>query len=273
MPKPVHSPNAEVPTRRSIQSNLAQALGIRAATDLWQAACDACELEPTVELSGPHDILRICDYLETCGGLAAVVGKSSAVRMNFLLKLQKDRFNRVKDAPLPTAAETQAVREKRNARAVELVRLNALGDDLDQLLAPILEQTKALVDLPVAAVTMLTDDAQHIVSSHGLDQATKDVGGTPRDWSFCQFVVDDEAALLIEDTAKAARVREMASVQEYGVGSYIGVPLRTKNQHILGALCAVGGPRDNFSADEVKEMQELGDKIVAVLEERAKNKK
>lgn len=272
MQKQVQEPHASLPTRRTIQNALAQAMGIRAAIELWQITCEKCELQPTAALTEPSDILRVCDYLETCGGLAAVVGKSASVQVNFVLKLQRERLSKAAALQAPSATDVQALRDERNARSNEILRLNALDPDLHQLLQPILERAASAVRLPVAAVNVLTEDVQHIVASLGIDEATRGVGGMPRDWSFCQYVVEDEAALVVENTSKSKRVRDLPSVTAYGVGSYIGVPLRTKNHQTLGALCATGESRGKFSAHEVQQMHALSAEIVSLLEERAKSK-
>ena len=112
-----------------------------------------------------------------------------------------------------------------------------------------------LYDAPIALVSLLDDCRQWFKSSYGLD-----VPETPRDISFCQYVIAEDKPVVIVDVLGDERFRDNPLVTgDPFIRFYAGVPLRAYNGTILGTLCVI----------DRKERAELVDRELERLEDFA----
>lgn len=92
-----------------------------------------------------------------------------------------------------------------------------------------------LYDAPIALVSLVDDCRQWFKSSYGLDAAE-----TPRDISFCQYVIAEDRPVVIVDVLSDERFRDNPLVTgDPYIRFYAGVPLRAYNGAILGTLCVI----------------------------------
>ncbi len=92
-----------------------------------------------------------------------------------------------------------------------------------------------LYDAPIALVSLVDDCRQWFKSSYGLD-----VPETPRDISFCQYVIAEDKPVVIVDVLGDERFRDNPLVTgDPFIRFYAGVPLRAYNGTILGTLCLI----------------------------------
>lgn len=167
------------------------------------------------------------------------------------------------DAAASTRSEGQALAGvgadvgDRNPAQKEQQRLDTLREYrlLDTDPEPAFDRVTGLVadlfDVPIALVSLLDDCRQWFKSAHGLD-----VAETPRDISFCQFVVTDERPLTVTDVFGDPRFRDNPLVTgEPFIRFYAGVPLRAYNGAVLGTLCIID--RKERSALEARELERL----------------
>ncbi|RYD44690.1 MAG: GAF domain-containing protein [Sphingomonadales bacterium] len=112
-----------------------------------------------------------------------------------------------------------------------------------------------LYDAPIALVSLVDDCRQWFKSSYGLDAAE-----TPRDMSFCQYVIAEDRPVVITDVMGDERFRDNPLVTgDPFIRFYAGVPLRAYNGAILGTLCVI----------DRKERGGLDDRDIARLEDFA----
>ena len=57
---------------------------------------------------------------------------------------------------------------------------------------------------------------------------------TPLSHSFCQYVVEDGAALVVEDAREDERLASNLAISDLGVIAYAGYPIRTRDGDVLG---------------------------------------
>jgi GAF domain-containing protein len=62
---------------------------------------------------------------------------------------------------------------------------------------------------------------------------------TPISESFCQYVVAEEAPLVISDARLDSRVSDKPSVSAGAVVAYMGYPLRNSAGKTIGSVCAI----------------------------------
>lgn len=118
-----------------------------------------------------------------------------------------------------------------------------------------------LYDVPIVLVSLVDDCRQWLKSAHGLD-ATE----TPRDMSFCQYVIAEDRPVMVTDVLGDPRFRDNPLVTgEPYIRFYAGVPLRAYNGAILGSLCLID--REQRAALTDVELERLGDFAGIVMAE------
>lgn len=80
----------------------------------------------------------------------------------------------------------------------------------------------------------LIGDVQYVPVAHGIEPS---LDGTPISDSLCSVTMAAGKSVIIGDAAAHAWFRDLPPVATGQVGSYLGVPLRSSNGVMLGALC------------------------------------
>ncbi|GAA2576368.1 ATP-binding protein [Winogradskya consettensis] len=114
-----------------------------------------------------------------------------------------------------------------------------------------------LVKAPVALVSLVEADRQVFVSAVGLDEPWASRGQTPLSHSFCQYVVTDQAPLVITDAEADGRLCGNLAIPDLNVIAYAGFPLRSPDGHVLGSFCAIDGRPRQWTDDEVEILEDL----------------
>lgn len=118
-----------------------------------------------------------------------------------------------------------------------------------------------LFDAPIVLVSLIDDCRQWFKSAFGLD-----VPETPRDISFCQFVVAEGRPVVVTDASTDPRFRDNPLVTGApDIRFYAGVPLYAYNGAILGTLCIID--RKPRSALTPKELERLADFASIIMAE------
>lgn len=121
-----------------------------------------------------------------------------------------------------------------------------------------------LLGTPVTAVSLIDGHRQFIKSAVGLG----DVRETPLSHSLCRYVVETEAALVVDDARVHPLVRDNPAVTDHNVAAYLGVPIVTSNEQVLGALCAMDHAPRHWSPEDVGTLHELVALVVTEVELR-----
>ncbi|MFW5972666.1 MAG: ATP-binding protein [Bacteroidota bacterium] len=110
-----------------------------------------------------------------------------------------------------------------------------------------------IFDAPISLVTLLDEHRQFFKSHYGLD-----VQETGRDVSFCAYTLETEQPLVVEDARLDSRFVDNALVMGGpGIRAYAGVPIRSADGYILGALSIIDREPRIFSEDEIQTLAEL----------------
>lgn len=145
----------------------------------------------------------------------------------------------------------------------EQQRLNTLTDLglLEAEAVPVFEeaaQTAArFLEVPICILSLMTQDRQWLKSAIGLSRlglmnklaASRCL---PRSESFCTYVVDSHQVLAITDTLTNPVFAATSLVQQYGIRSYLGVPLLTASGQCLGTLAVMDLMPRTFTTKEVE---------------------
>ncbi len=131
--------------------------------------------------------------------------------------------------------DADPVRSKRRLAAVDATRLldtppERAFDDLTRMAA-------LLVNAPYAFATLVDESRSFWKSCFGIP------ADGPRqntvEESFCQYVIRNETAVIINDAANDERTRANPSVTTMGVRAWAGFPLLAPNGEVLGSFCIV----------------------------------
>ncbi len=126
-----------------------------------------------------------------------------------------------------------------------------------------------LINVPVAAVTLVEEDRQFFLSAIGLPDHTLAVRQTPLSHSFCKYVVAAGAPVVIDNTRADPRVAHNGAVEDFDVAAYLGIPLRSADGYVLGALAAMDHRPRLWTAAEQSAMADLADVTGTELELRS----
>jgi GAF domain-containing protein len=103
-------------------------------------------------------------------------------------------------------------------------------------LRSITERAAALLNVPIAAISIVDGDRQWFPAQVGLE-----MDETPRDASFCAHaILDPDHTLVVQDATKDSRFCANPLVTgEPRIRFYMGVPIVTAEGAPLGAICAI----------------------------------
>lgn len=127
----------------------------------------------------------------------------------------------------------------------------------------------AVLDVPVALVTIVDGDRQFFKSGVGVPEPWASKRETPLSYSFCQHVAADGTPLAIEDARLHELVKDNHAITEFGARAYCGFPLRSPSGDVLGSVCVIDlKPRawKSRELDVVRELAESATTEVALRE-------
>lgn len=142
-------------------------------------------------------------------------------------------------------------------------RLRALRE-LDLLDTPreerfdrITSLTRRLLDVPIAAISLIDADRQWFKSVQGLA-----VQETPRSVSFCGHAILARETFVVADAAGDQRFADNPLVQgEPHIRFYAGRPVSLPDGHQVGALCVIDRKPRDFSPEERGVLEELAEMV------------
>lgn len=123
--------------------------------------------------------------------------------------------------------------------------------------------TKMVADLyrtPIALVSLVDDCRQWFKSAYGLDTPE-----TPREISFCQYVIAEDRPVMVTDVPGDPRFHDNPLVTgDLHIRFYAGVPLRAYNGSILGTLCIIDREeREALTEGELTRLEDFAGIIMA----------
>lgn len=110
---------------------------------------------------------------------------------------------------------------------------------------------------PVALVSLVDTDRQFFKSQVGLPEPWAAARETPLTHSFCQWVVSDQAALVVSDAREHPVLRTNRALFDLGVVAYAGVPLTGTTGQSIGSSCAIDSTPRVWTDDEVAFLRDL----------------
>lgn len=163
----------------------------------------------------------------------------------------------------------------RRAKQHEADRLAALAryNILDTLPEPayddVVEIASCVAGTPIALITLLDQDRQWFKARVGMARES-----TPRDHSFCKYLLQLPLGemLIVPDAQVDPRfAKSPLVISDPDIRFYMGAPLVTHDQHVLGALCVIDHVVRYPTIQQVKALQALARQVMQLLELRHRN--
>ncbi|GGS62966.1 hypothetical protein GCM10010156_22330 [Planobispora rosea] len=130
---------------------------------------------------------------------------------------------------------------------------------LDAPAVPVLDRVTQmatrLLDVPVALVSLITEDRQVVISAAGVadPQAVRE---NPLARSLCRHVVAEDAPLVIGDACGDGRWHDLMEHTD-GLAAYAGVPLNAPGAQVIGTLCVVDATARSWNRDQLQTLEDL----------------
>ena len=159
------------------------------------------------------------------------------------------------DYPIP-ADEDQRLRD--------LQRYALLDTPADPHLDRLVQLASAVLNMPIALVSLVDQDRQWFLARHGLD-----VVETPRRMAFCAHAIAGDDILVVPDAREDPRFMGNPLVlDEPRIRFYAGAPLKTPKGHNLGTLCVIDKQPRSFEPQQVALLALMADLVMRELQLR-----
>lgn len=142
-------------------------------------------------------------------------------------------------------------------RLAAVARTGLLDSVPDEPFDRLARLAAALLDTPLAFVTIVDDTRSYWKSAIGIDA----IGIVDRNQSipdsFCQYIVATGERLIVDDAAHDPRTRDNPSVRKLGVAAWAGFPLIAPTGEVLGSFCVVDMRTRSWSEQDINVLQTL----------------
>ena len=153
------------------------------------------------------------------------------------------------------------------ARLRALRATNLLDSSPEPVFDRITRLASRLHGTPLALVTVL-DDRLQFAKSCVVPAAWPAARETPVQDSFCRYVVSSGDVVRIDDARDDTRISARPAVTELGLRSYLGVPLRSNDGHVLGTLCVGDLVPRHWTDPEVQDLEDLAASVSTEIQLR-----
>jgi len=169
-----------------------------------------------------------------------------------------------KDQP-NTPASVFGGREIERLAALEYLR--AVRPGVDHVLQELVDEVRGVFGTNLCMVNLNLTDVQYFRAWSGeLDPNLAEARQDALEHSMCQYVVNSEMPLVVEDFLATDEFREQYWCVNYGIRFYAGTPLITSSGHAIGTLCLLSKQTVEFSEEQMKVLGAFARAVVGRLE-------
>lgn len=142
-------------------------------------------------------------------------------------------------------------REKERLAALE--NLDLLNSPRDEGFDRIVRLIQQIFTVEIGLVSLIDGHRQWYQACSGLG-----ADEMPREDTFCRYVLADERPMVVQDATKDPRFSAHPAVTgPEHIRFYAGVPLVTKDGHVIGTVCAIDRTPRSFGRKDLAILQEL----------------
>lgn len=128
-----------------------------------------------------------------------------------------------------------------------------------------------MLGAPVSLVSMVqfAKDRQYFKSYLGLPEPWATDRQTPLSHSFCQHVVREDQALVVDDAPKHPLVKDNLAIPDLNVIAYLGVPIYSPTREPIGSFCVIDGIARAWSDEDVATLKQLASCVTDAIRLKA----
>jgi len=155
------------------------------------------------------------------------------------------------------AHELEAERDvlARPSRQEALEQCGLYGARSDPELTAVAGLAARAVGAKIGLVTLIDSHRQTFLGQYGLPVDLSGAGETPRKWSFCQYVVQSSAPLIVENAREHPSLSGTPLVSLGLVSSYAGVPVVHAGVGVVGTVCVLDEKPRSFDATHLASLE------------------
>ena len=159
-------------------------------------------------------------------------------------------------------------RERRETeRLTALDHLDAVRPEVDSVLQQLVDDVREAFGTDLCMVNLILSDVQYFRAWSGelpgdLAEARQD----PRERSMCQYVVETQKPLVVEDFLATEKFKDQHFRVRYGIRFYAGTPLVTSEGHVIGTLCLLGTQPKEITEEQMALLGAFAKVVVGRLE-------
>lgn len=138
----------------------------------------------------------------------------------------------------------------------ELGLVDALNEEVFDNLTQL---ASYITNTPISLVSFVQTEKnrQYFKSQVGLSEPWLSERQTPLSHSFCQYVVSENATLIVDNASEHPLVADNMAISDLGVNAYLGAPIYGAGNAPLGALCVIEGKPRKWDDDAIQNMEKL----------------
>jgi PAS domain S-box-containing protein len=165
-------------------------------------------------------------------------------------------------------ATTVSARDRREVeRLAALEYLRAIRPGVDHILQELVDEVRGVYGTDLCMVNLNLSDVQYFKAWSGeLDADLASARQDALEHSMCQYVVNSERPLVVEDFLATEEFREQHWHVNYGIRFYAGTPLITSARHTIGTLCLLNTRSVEFGEEQMKMLGAFARAVVGRLE-------
>lgn len=157
---------------------------------------------------------------------------------------------------------TQDMHNREIERLLAVERFLKLEISRADELKEIVKFAAKICGTPIALITLLDENTQHLKVSFGIDDKQ-----TNRKHAFCNHVIEQESIMVIPDTAKDNRfANNPLRKNKLNIQFYAGAPLITHDGLKLGSLCVIGHEPQDLDENQMIMLESLSRQVIHILE-------
>ncbi|MRG57798.1 diguanylate cyclase [Phyllobacterium sp. SYP-B3895] len=148
--------------------------------------------------------------------------------------------------------------KRESYRLAAIDRLDILDSPRDESIDRIVRLVQKIFTVDIGLVSVIDAHRQWYKSRVGLESSE-----IARSETFCKFTLESGELIIVPDTLQDSRFREHPNViGPPNIRFYAGAPLRTRDGHIIGTVCAIGTQSRKFGETESSILTDLADVVM-----------
>ncbi len=152
-------------------------------------------------------------------------------------------------------------------RLATLHHLDAIRPEADHVLQQLVDEVRSIFGTDLCMVNLNLSDVQYFRAWSGeLPGNLAEVRQDALENSMCQYVVNGEMPLVVEDFLATEEFREQHWCVNYGIHFYAGTPLITSEKRAIGTLCLLNAEPIEFGQDQMRVLGGFAQAVVGRLE-------